>query len=172
MAHCLIVGMTGAGKTTWARKKAHSLQRAGRTCIILDPFKRSTWVAVPEHAYVTDDEELFLKAIWENRECAIFIDESGDMVGKYNDLINSVATKSRNFGHKCYFIMQRQKQISTTIRTQCSEIVVFKSSRNDTKDLADEFVADGLNQACELEMGEFLHTSKGGKPVKYNVFKL
>ena len=94
------------------------------------------------------------------------------MVGKYNDLINSVATKSRNFGHKCYFIMQRQKQISTTIRTQCSEIVVFKSSRNDTKDLADEFVADGLNQACELEMGEFLHTSKGGKPVKYNVFKL
>lgn len=160
------------GKTTWARKKAHSLQRAGRTCIILDPFKRSSWAVVPEHAYVTDDEELFLKAIWENRECAIFIDESGDMVGKYNDLINSVATKSRNFGHKCYFIMQRQKQISTTIRTQCTEIVIFKSSLNDTKDLADEFVEPMLKEAPTLEKGEFIQTTKGGKPAKYNVFNL
>lgn len=165
--------MTGSGKTTWARKKAHSLQKAERVCIILDPFKRSSWIYNPEFAYVTNDETLFLKAIWENRECAIFIDESGDTVGKYNDLINQVATKSRNFGHKCYFIMQRQKQISTTIRTQCSDLIVFKSSLNDTKDLADEYVEPQINDAHKLPLdGSFIYVTKGKKPLILNVFKL
>ncbi len=165
--------MTGSGKTTWARKKAHSLQRAGKVCIILDPFKRQSWEAVKGYCYITDDENNFLNAVWENRECCIFIDESGDMVGKYNDLMNSIATKSRNKGHKCYFIMQRQKQISTTIRTQCSELVVFRSSLNDTKDLSDEFVQPEINKAHTLPLdGSFILIRKGHKPAIFNVFKL
>lgn len=172
MAHCLVVGMTGAGKTTWARKKAHSLQRAGRPCLILDPFKRASWIVDPDLCFVTNDENLFLEAVWKNKECSIFIDESGDMVGRYNNAINSIATKARNFGHKVYFIMQRTKQISVTIRAQCSELVVFRSSLNDTRDLANEFVQEKINEAHNLKTGEFILVRKDRNPEIFNIFNL
>lgn len=172
MAHCLVTGMTGSGKTTWARKKALSLQRQNRHVIILDPFKRKSWDNGNEHAYITDNEKDFLNAIWSNRECAIFIDEAGETVGKYNDLINSVASKSRNFGHKCFFIMQRPKQISVTIRCQCSELVIFRSSLSDTKDIADEFVEPRINEAHNLKLGEFIYVRKGHKPAIFYVHDL
>src|SRR5665213_1647154 len=166
MAHCLVTGMTGSGKTTWARKKAHSLQRQEIHCIVLDPFQRQSWNAGA--SYITNNEADFLEAIWNNRQCAIFIDEAGETVGKYNDLINSVAAKSRNFGHKCFFIMQRPKQISVTIRCQCSELVIFRSSLSDTKDLADEFVEPEINKAHDLKLGEFIYVRKGHKPAVFD----
>lgn len=144
----------------------------GKHTIILDPFARQSWAANPEYSYITSNEVDFLEAIWSNRECGIFIDEAGETVGKYNDLINSVAAKSRNFGHKCFFIMQRTKQVSTTIRCQCSELVVFRSSLNDTKDLADEFVEPEISKAHNLKMGEFIYVRKGHPPKIFDVHKL
>lgn len=83
-----------------------------------------------------------------------------------------LATEGRQWGHKCYFITQRVKQVSTTIRTQCSEIVIFKQSLNDTKDLADEFVEPLINQANTLEKGEFIYVRDNQPTLKLNVFKL
>lgn len=100
------------------------------------------------------------------------MDESGDMIGRYNDAINQVATLSRNFGHKAYFIMQRTKQISVTIRAQCTELVIFRSSLRDTKDLADEFVRDEINKAHTLKTGEFIYVRKDHKPLFLDVFKI
>lgn len=166
--------MTGSGKTTWAKKKAHSLQRIepARAVIVLDPFKRPSWILNPDLCFVTNDRDEFLKTVWASRECSIFVDEAGDEIGRYDDIMNSLATKSRNYGHKCHFIMQRSKQISTTIRTQCAEIVCFQQSYNDTKDLADEFCAPALAKAHELKKGEFIHAIKGGNVSKNNVFLL
>ena len=140
--------------------------------MILDPFERKSWIANPEFCFVTRDQNLFLDAVWKNRECSIFIDESGDMAGKYNHAINQIATLSRNFGHKAYFIMQRTKQISTTIRTQCTELVMFRSSLRDTKDLADEFVQEKINMAHTLKTGEFILVRKDQEPLFLNVFNL
>jgi hypothetical protein len=110
--------------------------------------------------------------VCESRSCAIFVDESGRMIGKFNNVMDDLATMGRQWGHKCYFITQRVKQISTTIRTQCSEIVIFKQSLADTKDLADEFVEPIINDAHKLEKGEFIYVRDGAKPLKLNVFKI
>ena len=168
MTHELIIGRTQSGKTTFATKKALALKSQGYSVIVLDSMRDPRWPA----DFITDDQEHFLDVVWASRNCAVFIDEAGDEVGKYNDAMNRLATKGRHWGHKVHFICQRTKQISTTVRTQCSNVVIFKQSLNDTKDLADEFVEPMINQAHLLKDGEFIYVRHGQPPGKYNVFEI
>lgn len=148
---------------------AKAKQRAGIKTIVLDPFLDPEWNA----DFITSDQEMFLDVVWnKSRQCAIFVDESGDMIGKYNSVMNELATRGRHWGHKCHFICQRPKQLSTTIRTQCSDLAIFKQSLADTKDLANEFVEPMINQAHELEKGEFIYVRDNHKPMKLNAFNL
>lgn len=149
-------------------KKAAALKKQSRRIIVLDPFLDPGWNA----DFITTDQEKFLDAFWNNKGCAVFIDEGGRMIGKYNKVMEDCATMGRHWGHKVYFISQRVKQISTNIRTQCSELVVFKQSLSDTKDLADEFVEPMINQAHTLNKGEFILVRDGCATLKLNVFSL
>lgn len=158
-----------SGKTTLAKKKAESLQKVkGRHNIVLDPFLDPEWKA----DFITNKQDEFLKAVWGNRNCNIFIDESGSSVGKFNTLMDELATRGRHWGHKVYFICQRSKMISTTVRSQCSELAIFKNSRNDTQDLADEFVEPMILEADKLAKGEFIYVRDGLETIKLNVFEL
>lgn len=157
-----------SGKTTFAMKKANSLQKRGIRTIVLDPFLDTRWNA----DFITNDKTEFLEAVWSNRSCAVFVDEAGQEVGKYSEVMNELATRGRHWGHKIYFICQRPKMISTTVRTQCSELVIFKNSRNDTKDLADEFVEPMILEADKLQKGEFILVRDNEKPIKLNVFSI
>lgn len=157
-----------SGKTTFAKKKATSLKKQGRNIIVLDPFLDPEWNAT----FITNDTDKFLQAVWSNRGCAIFVDEAGSSIGKYNSVMDELATRGRHWGHKCFFITQRVKQLSSTLRAQCSELVIFKQSMIDTKDLSAEFVEPMINEAENLNDGEFIYVRKGHKPLKLNVFKL
>lgn len=120
--------------------------------MVLDPDKRSEWNA----DFITTNPEEFLEVVFANTGCAVFVDESGDMIGRYGGAMNRLATTSRKWGHNCHFIAQRAKQIDPTTRTQCSNVFVFKQSLDDTKELAREFVADELKNAHILRKGEYL----------------
>lgn len=157
-----------SGKTTFAKKKAKSLKAQGRNIIVLDPFLDPEWQA----DFITNDTDKFLEAVWSNRGCAVFVDEAGSAIGKYNSVMDELATRGRHWGHKCYFITQRVKQLSSTLRAQCSELIIFKQSLIDTKDLAAEFVEPMINQAEFLEKGEFIYVRDNQKPLKLNVFEL
>lgn len=122
--------------------------------------------------FITDDQDEFLEAVWQSRNCAVFVDEAGSAIGKYNRVMEELATKGRHWGHKCYFICQRAKQISTTIRAQCSDLAIFKQSYDDTKDLANEFVEPMINQAHTLGKGEFILVRDGLPAQKLNAFDL
>lgn len=168
MVHCLIIGRTMSGKTTFAKKKAAALRNAGYHIIVLDPLLDPEWNAT----YITFDQDDFLEKVWLNRRCAVFVDEAGSAIGKYNRVMDELATRGRQWGHKCFFITQRAKQLSTTIRTQCSELVIFKQSLADTKDLSNEFVEPMINDAQFLNKGEFIYIRDGQNPLKLNVFNL
>ena len=157
-----------SGKTTFAKKKAHSLQKQGIKTAVLDPFLDPYWNA----DYITSHPDDFLATIWNSKNLAVFVDEGGKMIGKYNTIMDELATQGRHWGHKCYFISQRAKQLSTTVRTQCTDLVIFKQSLNDTKDLADEFVEPMINQAHTLNLGECIYVRHGKTPIKLNVFDL
>lgn len=166
--HCLIIGRTLSGKTTFGKKKAKALKRQGKLVFVLDPFLDPEW----EADFITDDKDEFLQVVWANKNAAVFVDEGGSTVGKYSEVMNELATRGRHWGHKVYFISQRAKQISTTIRTQCSELVIFKQSQNDSKDLSDEFVEPIILQADKLAKGEFYYVRDNQPTVKLNVFQL
>ena len=145
------------------------MQRKNVKTIVLDPFLDPEWQA----DFITSDQDEFLNVVWNvGRQCAIFVDESGDAIGKYNNVMNELATRGRHWGHICHFICQRPKQLSTTIRTQCSNLAIFKQSLADTKDLANEFVDNEINNAHTLEKGEFIYVRDGYKTVKLNAFNL
>lgn len=87
----------------------------------------------------------------------VIIDESGDMIGRYGGEMNQLATRARHNGHDCFFITQRAKQLDTTIRANCHNLICFKQSLNDTKELANEFVDDFINQAHTLRKGQYIY---------------
>jgi len=150
--HVLILGITQTGKTTLAFNLAHKYSEAGINVLVLDPDKRTGWGA----DYLTDDPEAYLEVVKVNQSCALFIDESGQMIGRYAREMAWLATNSRKWGHKAHFITQRATQLDTTVRNQCTTIFLFKQSLNDTKILANEFCSDYLEAAHTLNQGEYL----------------
>ena len=158
--------MTESGKTTLAKELARRYQRAGISVIVLDPM-RDQWAA----DYQTDDAGEFLKTFWASRRCMVFIDESGDAIGRYNDVMNQTATKGRHWGHSVHYITQRGAQISRTIRDQTSHLFLFATARPDAKVHAVEWNKSELETASAFKAGEYFHATRFGPAEKGNIFQ-
>lgn len=158
MAHSLILGMTESGKTTFARNLCASLKESGFTRIVLDPLNDPRWGA----DFQTADVDKFLEVFWANRKCMVFIDESGDAVGRYDDAMQQTATKGRHWGHSCFYLSQRGSQLNTTVRAQCRHLFLFTSSKDDCKVLANEYNCPELMGASALPQGHYFHKAKFG----------
>jgi len=157
--------MTESGKTTLAKKVASSLKSAGYPVLVLDPL-HDVWDAT----YQTDDAQEFLKVFWQSKSCHVFVDESGDSIGRYNDLMNQTATKGRHWGHSMYYITQRGAQISRTIRDQCSHLFLFATARPDAKIHALEWNKADLENVATFNAGEYYHATRFGVLERGNVF--
>lgn len=167
MAHSLILGMTESGKSTLAKKLAAYYKSKGFGVLVLDPLNDPGWPC----DFKTDDGSEFLKVFWDSRRCFVFIDESGDSVGRYNAEMTRTATKGRHWGHACHYITQRGTQLATTVRDQCSHLFLFCSSLNDSKTHADEWNQQQIREACNLKQGEYFHATRFGELHRGNVFK-
>lgn len=150
--HVLILGITATGKTTLAFKMAAKYKAGNIPVIVLDPDLRKDWDA----DFITDEPERFLEVCKANTSAALFIDESGQTIGRYAGPMQWVATNSRKWGHKAHFISQRATQLDVLMRTQCSSIFLFKQSVRDAKILSDEFVCPELIHSHALKKGEYL----------------
>lgn len=100
----------------------------------------------------------------------LFIDESGEVVGRYQDEMHWLATRARHWGHVSHFISQRAVQIATTVRTQCSHAFVFRSSASDARILADEFAAPELASSVALPIGGYLYVAPDGRVTRGDLF--
>ena len=152
MAHTLVLGITGTGKTLLSQRLAQTYKSKGIPIIVLDPFQSAKWNA----DYITDNPDEFMSIVFSKTSCAVFIDEGGDMIGRWGGIMNQLATRSRHYGHNVVFICQRAKMIDITVRTQCVNIFLFKQSLYDSKELSQDFVCDALIGASELKAGEFI----------------
>ena len=175
--HVLIVGITNTGKTTLAFDMACRYIIAKKKIVVLDPDLRSEWQVgrsggseedpAIKNGIMTDDPEEFLIICKNSQSCALFIDESGSMIGRYDTQLEWLATQSRKWGHKSHFIMQRGSQVSPTVRNQCSSAFVFKQSPDDAKILSNNFVCPEFLEAPKLQKGEYIAKIEvDGKPFK------
>lgn len=164
--HVLIVGITNTGKTTIAFDMASLYVKNGQRIIVLDPDLRREWMVTRWHEKITDvemkngvmtdDPETFLNICKNAQGCALFIDESGSMIGRYDTQLEWLATQSRKWGHKSHFIMQRGSQVSPTVRNQCSSAFVFKQSPDDAKVLSNNFVCPEFLEAPKLKKFQYI----------------
>lgn len=120
----------------------------------------------------TADPAEFLQVLWDSRECMAFIDEAGDAVGRYNDVMNRTATRGRHWGHVMHYCMQKVQQVAPIVRDQCTKLCLFASSASDGKLLADEFGHDELRDCNLLVTGEFFLAQKMGDCKRVNMFNL
>jgi len=163
MAHGLILGMTESGKTTLAKKLARDFKASGIGVIVLDPMHDPNWVC----DFKTDNQEKFLDVLWRSKSCAVFIDEAGEAVGRYAELMHRTATKGRHWGHRCFYIAQRITQIAPLVRDQCSHLFLFNSSLGDSKIHANEWNHKELEQAFTLRQGEYFYCTRYSPVRKY-----
>lgn len=158
--------MSESGKTTLATALSHSFYNRRHPILLLDPMADSRFAA----DFRTSDPNAFLEAFWSNQSCYCFIDESAQMVGRYDLLMQETATKGRHFGHSVIFICQRGAQISATVRAQCRHVHLFASAKDDCKVLANEFNQPELLNANTLPQGHFYSVSRFGGIQKGQVF--
>ena len=159
MPHSLILGMTESGKTTLAKSLAKHYKANGVGVLVLDPMADPDW----ECDFKTADADEFLDTFWNSRSCAVFIDEAGDAVGRFDTVMQRTATKGRHWGHNCHYITQRGAQLATTVRDQCSHLFLFTSSLNDSKIHSNEWNQPEILEARNLAKGNYFHATRFGQ---------
>lgn len=157
--HKLICGTTMSGKTTLAKRLAALYRAKGRKVIVLDELLDPEWNA----DFITDSPEKFQDVFWASRNCAVFIDEAGDSVGRYNKEMNMTATRGRHWGHICHYISQRPSMLSRNVISQCLEGYAFLLETEDAETLAKRFVLPPLKEASNLSQGEYIYFKRFGE---------
>jgi Helicase HerA, central domain len=169
MAHCLILGMTESGKTTLAKRLCNAYRTKYQIeTIVLDPMNDPEWNA----SFQTSDQEEFLAMVWSSESCAIFIDEGGKSIGKYNYVMEEVFTQGRHFGHSAHVCTQRGVQLAVTVRDQCAHLFLFTTAKKDSLIHANEWNCDALADASRLYRGEFFHTTRFGAVTLGRLFEV
>lgn len=150
--------MTESGKTTLAKRLANVYRDNATRAIVLDPLLDPQWPA----DLVTADPGQFLGTCRLSRSCALFVDESGEVIGQYEREMFWLATRARHHGHKSHFITQRASMLSPTVRGQCSHLFCFAVSMDDAKILAAEWNRPELKEANTLQQFEYFYAPRFG----------
>lgn len=161
MAHSLLLGMTESGKTSLGIVLAGHYHDGGFPLIILDPMGNPKWPAGP-NVFRTSSVADFLRVFWASTRCMAFIDEAGESVGRFDDVMIQTATKGRHWGHSCHYMSQRGAQLSRTVRDQCSHLFLFTTALDDCKIHANEWNKPELREAHTLPQGHYFHATRFG----------
>lgn len=165
--HTIISGQSFSGKSFLAKALCAQLHKS-RNCLVLDPFL-DKWQA----DYVTSNADDFLRIAKSNKSCALFVDESGAAIGRGVDArpLHWLATGSRHWGHRCYFITQQIRQLEPIIRGQCSEWFCFSGTNFDAKTLYAETGDEIFFKIPKLPRYHFIHKAPF-IPAKIQVLKI
>ena len=166
--HALILGQTLSGKTALSKRLAASYRARGIGVLVYDPVNDPEW----DVDFKTADPHEFFKVYNESRNCAVFIDEAGDICKDFPNEITRTATRGRHRGHRNHYIAQRATLVIRTIRDQCSHLFLFNSGMEDCKIHAMEWNAPELKEKGPfLETGEYFYKQRMEKLQHGHLFK-
>lgn len=164
--HILILGMTESGKTTIAKLLIKEFKAKGLKTLVLDPLKDPAFNA----DYQTADQKEFLNVFFASRTCLAVMDEGGESVGRYNEAMQTTATRGRHWGHTCVYLAQKAVQVAPIIRDQCGAVFMFTSGLQSAKAIAEEFNCPEFLNATQLKRGDYIYKSRFGDVVTGSAF--
>jgi len=130
------VGRSESGKTLWAKNKALDVVHK-KPVFVLDPIRDPEWFRCSH--FCTDDRHYFLDMCKRNKGCILIIDEAPEHCGHHDKESFWLATRSRHLGHSVFFIAQRGKMVSPTVRSQCTRLIMFNQGPFDCRELWQDF---------------------------------
>lgn len=152
----LIVGVSESGKSTLARRL---VKMAGLPYHVFDPIG-AQWDGA---ASVSSDFAIFSSEVLaDTRPRVAVIDEAGDVFGVGQRENHWLFTRGRHSAILPVAIAQRMSMIAPNVRTNATDLYLFRSSTRDCQTLADDYADDTLLLAAELEQGEFIHSRWAG----------
>jgi cytidine deaminase len=160
-AHCLVVGVSGFGKShychAWsARAKAHR-----RLVLVYEPHAAYRWAC----HFQTSDFAYFMDVCAMNRNALCFVEEAHlQFTNRAEHAAHfRLLREGRHNGHDVVLITQRYRDIPPAARDQCQHLVVFRQSRKSCEALEDETSEKQFRMADSLRVGEHLvyHAGKG-----------
>ncbi len=150
--HTLILGQTTTGKTTLAKIIAEQSDKSGRGPLVLDPLM-SDW---GKGAIVSHSSDELLESAKKTTNRVIVVDEALLALDKFDTGLNWLATTSRHLGHSAIFIGHRYKDVAPGLRSQVSQFFIFRSERDDAKELDNKFDAPILLTATRQPKWHFM----------------
>jgi DNA helicase HerA-like ATPase len=152
--HTLVIGQPEQGKTMITKIIVRQAEAMGKQAVILDPLN-DEWGK--NSIIVNSVEEMIEYAKTEGNENKLLvIDESSISFDRYDPKQFWVAKISRHMGHSSIFIGQNMTDVPRGVRSQCTQVFVFASSRTDAKLLADEYDDDLLLTITKLPKFHFI----------------
>lgn len=149
--HTLVLGTTGAGKSTYAKWLCSALHTNRHHTVVFNPRNQAGWVADFQSANPYEVMKYCQLDIGKQKnvfiEEAIYLDKDRDL--------DYFTAYSRNDWCKVWIICQRLKMITPNLRTNCEEVILFKSAVSDCAELADEYREPGLDEIGKFEHGQF-----------------
>ncbi len=148
--HWLIVGQTKSGKSLLAKRLSVLYREMGITSVVLDPQRSTDWAEGTVQFHKSPEFFAYIMDPRKCQQCAIFTDDMGLSVDKYNQHFQNITTVSRHHGHTAHLLCQRAVQIDVTTRDQCENLALFNVSKVDAKEHAQGFNDDALRAAYLL----------------------
>ena len=157
--HNLVIGMTGCGKSTLLKIEIiPAFKKKGIQSAVLDPLGDPTFAA----DFSTKDSMEFIRFAYTHSNYILVVDESGRAVGRYNSVMQNLATEIRHKGNLSFFATQGVTQLAPVVRDQCANVFVFNCSRRNFEIIADEFAKPELLKLKTLDKGEFYYVPRFG----------
>lgn len=157
--HALVIGMSGSGKTSLLKIALIPSYRAkGHKIAVLNPLPDPF-----EADFQTKDGNEFIRFSYTHTGYVLIVDESGRAVGRYNKLMQSLATDVRHKGNMSVFAAQGVTQLANVVRDQCAYAFIFRASQRNFEIIADEFTHPELLKLPPLTKGEFYFVPKFGE---------
>lgn len=169
--HTLIIGQTECGKTTLAKQLAKQYAKADIPIVVLDPLRDPEW---PTTLVFTKSEAFFqyVRDPKECRKCALFVDEAGISLNRYDDTLQWLTTTSRHHGHRSHLLAQRAEMVNKTMRSQCGTLITFAINPKDAKEYALDFNCEDIfHKAPSLERFQYMVVSRFEKPTYHRLLK-
>ena len=151
--NCGIFGPKLSGKTTLAINISKELWKHCQIrSIVFDPFLDGNW---GQQAFVTNDEEIFWKAVWDTKNSLIIVDEAAMAIKRDRKLI-PVFTALRHNHHKLIVIGHSGVDLLPVMRQQLDLLFLFRQPKSATVIWSETFSDEQIIKATELNQYEFI----------------